>query len=267
MIILNNKKLEIELFPNNESRISTNNMIILDDNIIELKFENNEDFINLLFIVNHIRSIKKECKITLKIKYYPYSRMDRTKDEFVFTLKYLCEFINSMNFNEVIVYDVHSDKTLELLNNCINISYIEDNIDRVSKLSKNGDTPLYIVIPDKGASERFKINYENLIIMNKTRDFSTGKILDIEIANKEDIKHDKFDILIIDDLCSFGGTFVKIIDVLNNNYEIGTKSLFVTHCENSIMKGDLLNEIDRVYTTNSIISDNISCHKIRVLND
>ena len=65
------------------------------------------------------------------------------------------------------------------------------------------------------------------------------------------------DVLIVDDICSRGGTFTRTAKALK---AAGAKSicLYVTHCENTIEKGDILTDglIDTVYTTKSIYRGN-----------
>ena len=71
--------------------------------------------------------------------------------------------------------------------------------------------------------------------------------------NKEVVK-DR-DVLIIDDICSRGGTFYHSAKALK---EAGAKNiyLYISHCENTILEGELLTSglIEKVYTTNSIFT-------------
>ena len=60
-------------------------------------------------------------------------------------------------------------------------------------------------------------------------------------------------VLIVDDICSKGGTFYHSAKKLK---ELGAKNiyLYVSHCENTILEGDLLTSglIEKVFTTDSI---------------
>lgn len=88
----------------------------------------------------------------------------------------------------------------------------------------------------------------------KKRDWETGQIQGLDVAGSvhkiEDSK-----ILIIDDICSRGGTFYHSAKKLK---ELGAKEiyLYVSHCENTILEGELLTSglIEKVYTTNSIFT-------------
>lgn len=71
-------------------------------------------------------------------------------------------------------------------------------------------------------------------------------------------------VLIVDDICSKGGTFYHSAKALkaagaNDVY------LYVTHCENTIFKGELINSdlIKHIYTTRSVFT--LAHEKITVL--
>ena len=88
----------------------------------------------------------------------------------------------------------------------------------------------------------------------KRRNWETGKIEGLDVAGCVD-KIKGSNILIVDDICSRGGTFYHSAKKLK---ELGANKiyLYVTHCENTILEGDLLNSglIERVFTTNSIFT-------------
>lgn len=86
----------------------------------------------------------------------------------------------------------------------------------------------------------------------KHRDWRTGKIERLELTEPE--KVNGRNILIVDDICSRGGTFTHTAKALK---EAGAEEvmLYVTHCENTILKGTVLTDglISRVFTTDSIL--------------
>jgi ribose-phosphate pyrophosphokinase len=88
----------------------------------------------------------------------------------------------------------------------------------------------------------------------KKRNWETGKIEGLDVAGCVD-KINGSNILIVDDICSRGGTFYHSAKKLK---ELGANKiyLYVTHCENTILDGDLLTSglIEKVYTTNSIFT-------------
>ncbi|SHH34105.1 ribose-phosphate pyrophosphokinase [Clostridium grantii] len=255
MIYLNGEKLNIIKFPNGESLISSENLKVKANqlNNIKLKFENDEDITHLVFLKNHLDEEKSKCN--LEIAYMPYSRMDRTEGMRVFTLKYLCKLINSLEFEEVLVYEPHSEVCMALLDRVRFIDMSKVLTEELMKKLNISEENLYIVYPDAGAAKRYgkQIEYDKVLTASKERDFKTGFIKKLEINGV--IESQKFKAIIVDDLCSQGGTFMLTASKLK---EMGATEIFlvVTHCEDTIFKGDILKTdlIKKVYTTNSILS-------------
>ena len=111
-----------------------------------------------------------------------------------------------------------------------------------------------VFYPDEGAMKRYseEINMPYAFGIKK-RDWETGRILGLDITNEYFVKGK--DILIVDDICSRGGTFYHSAKALK---EAGANKiyLYVTHCENTILKGEVLTSglIEKVYTTGSIFT-------------
>ena len=255
MINLNGEKVNIKKFPNGESLINSENLKInySDVNTIKLKFENDEDITHLLFLKGHLDEQRVKC--SLEIAYLPYSRMDRTEGMTVFTLKHLCKFINSLEFEEVSIYEPHSDVCVALLDRVKVINMTKILTDQLLENIKSNAEELYIVYPDAGAAKRYgkQIKYEKILTASKERDFKTGYIKSLEINGT--VQNAKFRAIIADDLCSRGGTFILTAEKLK---EMGATEIYlvVTHCEDTIFDGDILKTdlITKVYTTNSILS-------------
>lgn len=254
MIYLNDKKVDVKRFPNGESLISSENLISNNEiNTIKLKFENNEDITHLVFLKGHLDELNVKSKLI--IGYMPYSRMDRTEGMTVFTLKHLCRLINSMQFEEVSIYEPHSEVCVALLDR-VKVINMSQSLAKTAleKINKDNGT-IYLVYPDAGAAKRYskQIKYDKVLTANKERDFKTGRINKLEINGT--VENKNFKAVIVDDLCSKGGTFILTAEKLK---EMGADEIYlvVTHCEDTIFDGDILksNLIKKVFTTNSILS-------------
>ena len=224
-------------------------------------YENDEEMILLYYVVSHFKAnAKKNSVFNLYLPYIPNARMDRVKSTAeVFTLKYFCNFINSMEFDEVKVLDAHSNVSLALLNNVVQddvFTFICGAIDEFK--------PDILFFPDEGSCKRYAsaINEyycsENegvapfpIVYANKDRDWNTGTIRGIEIVGKDKVADKR--VLIVDDICSKGGTFYYSAKDLKK-YGAKEIALYITHCENSILCGDLIGSglLEKIYTTNSI---------------
>lgn len=254
MIFLNDKEIEVKKFPNGESLINSQELNIKEwVNTIKLKFESDNDITHLIFLKEHLDELNIKCNLI--IPYMSYSRMDRTEGFTVFTLKHLCRLINNLNFEEVSIYEPHSDVCVALLDRVkvINMSAILAK-DLLEKVEDKNDS-VYLVYPDAGAAKRYgkQIEYEKILTANKERDFKTGFINKLEINGIVESKN--FKAIIVDDLCSKGGTFILTAKKLK---EMGATEIYlvVTHCEDTIFDGEILKTdlITKVFTTNSILS-------------
>lgn len=217
---------------------------------IEWFFENNEELITLIYLTKHLRELGV-CDVYLNLPYIPNARQDRVKNvEDVFTLRYFADIINYLNFNYVQVMDAHSYVSLALIDRvvpCTPDLYINSAIELCN--------PDMLFFPDEGSMKR----YSSIAPMEyafgiKKRDWATGKIEGLDVAGCIDkVKDSK--ILIVDDICSRGGTFYHSAKKLK---ELGAKEiyLYITHCENTIFDGELLTSglIEKIYTTNSIFT-------------
>lgn len=214
-------------------------------------YEGDDELFTLICLRNHTRA----NEVHLTMPYIPHARMDRTENGEVFTLQAFCNTINSLNFTDVTVFDPHSNVSIALLDRIIVISpkrQIFDTIDEIKHLT-NSDKPPVLFFPDEGAMKRYsKVFGKDFQIAFgiKQRDWGTGKILGLDIMNAEVVK-DK-DILIVDDLCSYGGTFrYSAIELI----KAGAKNvyLYVSHCEKSVYRGAMYSSdlIKHIYTTDS----------------
>ena len=275
MIKINYKPFDVKYFPDGTQRLldfDINDYVMpyVDGFEITWLYENDSEMITLFYIVNHIRShVGRDANyIELILPYVPNSRMDRVKsNKEVFTLKYFCNFINSLNFNWVNVYDTHSYVTDALLNNVVNLG-VENVIHEI----KNKYDLIYF--PDDGAMKRYKnyVHDYNIIYGKKDRDWDTGQIKGIKIFNeKEELCTEKDirgkNILMIDDIISYGGTMYHSANKLK---ELGANKIdiYASHLENSFFDKEkgTLNKIvkfgtnidsivNTIYTTNSIYNE------------
>ena len=64
----------------------------------------------------------------------------------------------------------------------------------------------------------------------------------------------KPNLIVIDDLCSYGGTFVKVLEAIEKHPDINFDEawLIVTHAEKAMEKGKILEKYDKVFCTDSI---------------
>lgn len=233
--------------------------------VIRWYYERDEELVALCFITLHLRD-RGLGKIHLELPYVPNARMDRVKhDEEVFTLKHFCTIINSLAFSSVRILDPHSSVCPALLDRVqmTDITQAVISIYDMIKKDTRSDKDLIIFYPDEGSMKRYSCMVEKKYAFGvKNRDWNTGKIRGLSIVGAENVAGK--DVLIVDDICSRGGTFYYSAKALK---DAGANDiyLYVTHCENTVLDGDLLNGdlIKEMFTTDSIFTK--SHDKITVL--
>ena len=230
---------------------------------IEWYYENDAELFTLICIKRYIDEKYPSCFCELKMPYVCHARMDRVKNnEDVFTLKYFCEIINSLHFTTVEVRDAHSNVSLALLNNVYE-EPIEDYVREA--INRSGAEALFF--PDEGAMKRYADLFKDMpyAFGMKKRDWKTGQIQGLDLVNPENIVGKK--VLIVDDICSRGGTFYHSAKALHRA-GAAEVNLYITHCESTIHEGDLCekNLINQIYTTDSILRKTYWFDKINFLN-
>ena len=208
--------------------------------------------------------------VSLYSPYFLGARCDRKFEEGgTFYLKdVITPIINSLNFNEIFVADAHSTVLNALLDNMKEINmehFINDVIFHIKEgnddLGWNLSDSLDIIIPDAGAEKRVIKNTQHIfegiknakekpeyVLCAKQRNHK-GEIVGTFIP-KLDFKQK--DVLIIDDICSKGGTFIALAKQLQ---KLNVKDIYLatTHYEGTADIGALKKAgIKKVFSTNSI---------------
>lgn len=160
MIKFDSFDISVNHFPDGTQKINLPSHISYSNNhhCIYWVYDGEEEYMTLFYIVNHVRNNSPvDIRLDLFMPYVPNARQDRVynQDE-VFTLKYFCNFINSMRFNSIYVMDVHSDVTLALLNN-VRYDDANNNINQI--ITRNffdvPATSFIMFYPDSGSVKRY----------------------------------------------------------------------------------------------------------------
>lgn len=210
-------------------------------------------------IILAVKSLKraKVDNIYLDVPYFLGARSDRLfeKNSTHYLKDIICPIINSLEFNTVSVLDSHSYVLEACLRNYNEMDikpfygwFIEKAI-----ITSEDKQNTFIIAPDYGAVKRtsfFVKNYgfEKMISCSKNRDIHTGKILDVTIPI------DNFEgknCIILDDICDGGTTFRELAKGLKER-NVGKITLIVTHCIHKNGINNVLQYVDRIYTTNSV---------------
>lgn len=226
--------------------------VILEEGPIEVKTTlRTSDDLLILGLVKSVLDVNfNGYKVTtvLSITYMMYQQDDRcfsTKESF--GLKFISNYINSLNFNFVEIFHPHSDK-VEFINNV----EILDNTPFIKWVLDQFKEPPVWVIPDSGAfktqfKQIEKLGHKDFITCMKSRDHVTGEIT--TVVNSGDLTGKEC--IIFDDLCLGGATFLGISKKL---YEKGCRNmnLAISHGVFNMGVAHLISVFNTIYTTDSI---------------
>jgi len=233
----------------------------IDHSMISVQIKSRfNSFRDLELIICATKAIRRlgVKSIHLNIPYLLGARSDRQFQDGgnSYLVDVIAPIINSLNFESVTVFDVHSDVAAACINNLKVISNLELVRTAISKI-KNAENIL-IVSPDAGANKKIyklmdSLDYEGQIVTcSKSRDINgnLSKTVVPWIQNSE-----KTDRIIIDDICDGGATFIKIAQELKIQGVTGKIHLIVSHGIFSKGFKELSQYFDGIYTTDSIRSD------------
>lgn len=223
----------------------------------------NQEIIELVHIVEVLASRYQigMKNISLHVPYLPYARADRRFHENQsYGLKIFAGFMQ--DFKQISSEDVHSEKSKAWLDNLYVFSRVIKNLSTGSPYNKKtlieliASDHFMVCSPDQGAWDRCNdfvqdiintIKHVPIAFCKKKRCTETGAILQTEL---DEIDYKDKTILIVDDICDGGATFVQLAEKLK---EQGAESvsLFVTHMIAS--KGlQALSSFENVYYINKI---------------
>jgi len=226
------------------------------------------DFMLLAQLVDAVRHVADIAVSHLQLAWLPWARQDRhmvAGDSFA--LKVFANQLNTLNFDKVFILDPHSDAAAAAINNCVAIPQETCLLQSETLRRAIAQGDLMLVAPDAGALKKIHnvakaTGAKNYAILTKERDVASGNLTGFalvagEVAGK--------DLLIVDDLCDAGGTFIGSAQVLR---EAGARSvsLYVTHGIFSKGVENLLNNgIDAIYTTTSFTSPTLASPRVELI--
>lgn len=256
-VIVNNSSgtlpVEMSFFPCGERKVTIGSTkapdgLLYDQVTVQLKYESDQDLIDLLLVVDAI----KRCpwlhykSLVLLINYFPYGRQDRVANAGEpHSLKVIGNLINSCGFDTVFVVDPHSDVIEAVVDNFDAVT-----VDQIVFAASEGPFSSCdaLVSPDAGAYKKVSkcamvLDGVEVIRADKTRDTKTGALSGFEVY-AQDLSGKS--VTIVDDICDGGGTFIGLAKKLR---EKGAEriALYVTHGKFTKGVDILLEAIDEVW--------------------
>lgn len=219
MITVDGIKIIPTLFPDKTSQVWK-----IDESLIKKQIVKTEWHFESEAEVMHLAQLKDlldayGVRQVLYISYLPYARQDKyVSNETTFARKSFLKLLETMDFDFISVCDPHSPLDQE---SSFFSLYPEHQIEKAKRETQSS----VVVYPDNGAKNKYRniLKYD-YICAEKIRNQSTGVIESLILSGSVTGKN----VLIIDDICDGGATFVYLAQALA---EQGAKeiNLFVSH--------------------------------------
>jgi ribose-phosphate pyrophosphokinase len=220
--------------------------------LVTARISSSDDIMRIMFIADALDRIQEVKQKFLFIPFVPYARQDHiVAPGEALSLKVFSRMINSCGFDQVTVFDPHSDVTAALLDRV----QVHSNLALVKKVL-DGKSDYWLASPDAGAYKKVgkiadQLGYDKQIVAcGKVRDpnpENKGKILGMSVPN---IDLQGKDVYILDDICEGGMTFMTLARELRKQ-NVGRVYLIVSHAVMSKGDEEMKKYLDGVWTTDS----------------
>lgn len=242
-------KFEITKFPDGTSQVWKLQDDIdfdqyADEPVILWLFENESELMHVCQLAQLVQQHLDTETCILRVPYLPYGRQDKDVDnKLSFALNTFKDILYNCNITRIETFDAHSKSDMV---------YEDSTMLTVEDFHKsilvNKDVICY---PDKGAAQRYGTYGKPVVYCEKVRDQLTGEITGLKVIADTDLTGQS--VIIIDDICDGGMTFIKVAEALKpfNPRQI---DLAVSH--GLFSKGQQVLKdagISYIYTTNSLL--------------
>jgi len=175
------------------------------------KYKSDDELLQLVTLANEY-----EIEV-LDVPYFPHSRMDRSVGNSLNTLKSVCNIINSTCIKRIRTLDIHSTVTSDLL-----------SAELENEMPVWDTENCYTVAPDAGCITAGRIENPDFIF-SKTRDPISGNVTGLKCKLEPSAMFNESPIVVIDDICDGGRTFVEIAKKLRDMGYKNELRLMVSH--------------------------------------
>lgn len=220
---------------------------------------NPERIMELILLDDALRQYIPSTRLTVILPYLPYSRADRAFTEGDCRgLATFTRLLKTLNTERLVSLDVHSNIAQELgVKNITPTPFITTAIN--STIAKYNARNINILLPDQGALNRYhfqktygcNIQAADTTVNHcrKIRNPKTGSLSLFETPPENAFKQGP--ILIIDDICDGGATFLGIATQLRKTKVYLPLALYVTHGLFSKGTNELSESFNSILTTDS----------------
>ncbi len=255
MITVNGHRLEPTIFPDKTSQVWQLPKIVTEAETLDVTwmFESERELFDLL----SLRKIQPGVNLYLTVPYLPYGRQDKDpRNDTAFNLHVFADLIEALDVKVLRTVDVHNEVATKKL-----IPQLENrSVDHIHKFLVESLRPDCLVFPDMGARRRYSLHHPNQLVFEKKRNPATGEIVGLDAKGTSlmgEYGHAGMDrLLIVDDICDGGATFIGIANYLKV-YATRPIDIYLFTTHGLFSKGkDVLKQAGIIpLTTNSLLQN------------
>lgn len=236
MIAIDGILVNVTIFPDGTSQVWKLDQRILDyvndtnnkNIIVDWIFTSENELFHILQLFHLLHTLNEDKEFILSMPFLPYGRQDKhVSNTSTFALE---TFLSVLLFTgaKILTFDPHSEHLLDAFFGESGYSIIfPDEMIEKSALYFGAEL---LCFPDVGAKTRYAVfSRRPFICLEKVRDQETGTISGIKVSDGYDVDEIMGKkVLIVDDICDGGKTFIEASKVL---YEHGAISvgLYTSH--------------------------------------
>ena len=193
---------------------------------IEVLKADSKTIIQSIMLADAVKQIKPNSTIIGIFPYVPYGRQDRVCSEGEsFSIKVFEEMIK-LRFDKIQSYDMHSKVSIDLFEDIqIPKEWLSIKTGLTNELKVLIPKNYVSLAPDAGAIKRAEQNkVREIAVLDKVR--KNGKIFQVLKPEYTEVVKNAKNIVIFDDICDGGGTFLGAVNVIRE-YNINAKIYLV----------------------------------------
>jgi ribose-phosphate pyrophosphokinase len=238
-------ELQVRIQPDKIKQLCESTEVSVTANI-----RRSEDLIALCLLTDALReTLQGRSDMELVLPYLPYARADRRfVDGDCYALKVFGQIIDGLAYSQVVTLDAHSPHAKKCIANLVDVSPLPLINEVISRI----DPRTVILLPDEGAA---RYGLKGALQCTKHRDSKTGKLSGFSVPSREKFG-EAHNVLIVDDICDGGGTFLGIAEKLED-YGLDLY-LYVSHGIFSKGTDELRERFNWIFTSDSFLAQHKS---------
>lgn len=206
--------------------------------LIHWDFTEEREISHLAQLMDLIKALNPNASVRLDVPFFPYGRQDKgISNESTFARSTFLKQLNAMGFDAVYTLDAHS--SIPGVTSIEPALAIDGTFNAIEQQYGSITT---ICFPDVSAWQRYGKLFDSTrgrlidLCIQKNRDPATGEITETILENRSvwqkkdiDLPAITGNILIVDDICDGGRTFIEAARLLRNACPQARIHLFTTH--------------------------------------